>query len=211
MLVILGLAERLEKLAPLARRKLFLTHPRRLSSAVLATATRKPAQSNIIPSSSPCYPRLSLGPNTAILGLPPFTPDSTSHSDLLRGESRHHCGAGSITSRASSSFVPRLGDRMSPPASGINTRPAPPMRAYTPPPPDPDSSSTFLTDQIAKQQRSNFHSSSLQYVTMVSQSVNKTALHPKGVEYVHLPDSENAIQHTILTYHVKAPGRAHRD
>ncbi|KAM0723830.1 hypothetical protein Q7P37_000820 [Cladosporium fusiforme] len=72
---------------------------------------------------------------------------------------------------------------MSPPASGINTRAAPPVRPYTPPPPDPDSSSSFLTDQIAKQQRSNFHSTSLQYVsTMVSQSVNKTALHPKGVE-----------------------------
>jgi hypothetical protein len=49
----------------------------------------------------------------------------------------------------------------------------------------PDSSSVFLTDQIAKQQRSNFHSTSLRTVaTMVSQSVNKTALHPKGVEYV---------------------------
>lgn len=74
---------------------------------------------------------------------------------------------------------------MSLPLRGINTRPAPPVRAYTPPPPDPDSSSVFLTDQIAKQQRSNFHSTSLRTVaTMVSQSVNKTALHPKGVEYV---------------------------
>jgi hypothetical protein len=87
--------------------------------------------------------------------------------------------------RASTSTVPRLGDQMSLPSSGINTRPAPPMRAYTPPLPDPDSSSIFLTDQIAKQQRSNFHSTSLRTVaTMVSQSVNKTALHPKGVEYV---------------------------
>jgi hypothetical protein len=74
---------------------------------------------------------------------------------------------------------------MSLPSRGINTRPVPPMRAYTPPPPDPDPSSVFLTDQIAKQQRSNFHSTSLRTVaTMVSQSVNKTALHPKGVEYV---------------------------
>jgi hypothetical protein len=85
--------------------------------------------------------------------------------------------------RASTSTVPSPGDKMSLPSSGINTRPAPPMRAYTPPLPDPDSSSTFLTDQIAKQQRSNFHSTSLRTVaTMVSQSVNKTALHPKGVE-----------------------------
>jgi hypothetical protein len=74
---------------------------------------------------------------------------------------------------------------MSLPSDSINTRPAPPLRAYTPPVPDPDSSSVFLTDQIAKQQRSNFHSTSLRTVaTMVSQSVNKTALHPKGVEYV---------------------------
>jgi hypothetical protein len=87
--------------------------------------------------------------------------------------------------RASTSTVPRLRDEMSLPLRGINTRPAPPMRAYTPPLPDPDSSSVFLTDQIAKQQRSNFHSTSLRTVaTMVSQSVNKTALHPKGVEYV---------------------------
>ncbi|KAL1589616.1 Phosphoenolpyruvate carboxykinase (ATP) [Cladosporium halotolerans] len=72
---------------------------------------------------------------------------------------------------------------MSLPASGINTRPAPPARAYTPPPPNTNSPSTFFTDQIAKQQRGNFHSTSLRTVsTMVSQSVNKTALHPKGVE-----------------------------
>ena len=87
--------------------------------------------------------------------------------------------------RPSTSTLPSLGDKMSAQSSSINTRPAPPMRAYTPPLPDPDSSSTFLTDQIAKQQRSNFHSTSLRNVTtMVSQSVNKTALHPKGVEYV---------------------------
>lgn len=91
--------------------------------------------------------------------------------------------------RASTSTVPRLEDKMSLPSRGINTRPAPPVRAYTPPLPDPDSSSTFLSDQIAKQQRSNFHSTSLRTVaTMVSQSVNKTALHPKGVEYVPVHD-----------------------
>lgn len=96
--------------------------------------------------------------------------------------------------RASKSTVPRRRDKMSLPSRGINTRPAPPVRAYTPPPPDPDSSSVFLTDQIAKQQRSNFHSTSLRTVTtMVSQSVNKTALHPKGVEYVSALTNPKAI------------------
>jgi hypothetical protein len=121
--------------------------------------------------------------------------------------------------RASTSTVPRLGDQMSLPSSGINTRPAPPMRAYTPPLPDPDSSSIFLTDQIAKQQRSNFHSTSLRTVaTMVSQSVNKTALHPKGVEYV-LPlvslaaiGIANSLAFTeVLTMIFQAPSRAYRD
>jgi hypothetical protein len=121
--------------------------------------------------------------------------------------------------RASTSTVPRLGDKMSLPSSGINTRPAPPMRAYTPPLPDPDSSSIFLTDQIAKQQRSNFHSTSLRTVaTMVSQSVNKTALHPKGVEYVWSLTPFIAIGVTngsawteVLTCMFQAPSRAHRD
>jgi len=139
-------------------------------------------------------------PTPTRLAQPPFSPDFTSRPPITvplpkpechsgPPESRH-CGAISITSTLHES-VPRLGDKMSLPKSGINTRPAAPMRAYTPPPPDPDSSSVFLTDQIAKQQRSNFHSTSLHNVaTMVSQSVNKTALHPKGVEYVlpHVAD-----------------------
>lgn len=103
--------------------------------------------------------------------------------------------------RPSTSTVPSLGDRMSAQSSSINTRPAPPMRAYTPPLPDPDSSSTFLTDQIAKQQRSNFHSTSLRNVTtMVSQSVNKTALHPKGVEYVLTLTFPGLLSRTASSY-----------
>lgn len=122
----------------------------------------------------------------------PFVPDchyvqSTNHGHpvyTLWPRNQDIVGQGA-SHRASTSTVPRRRDKMSLPSRGINTRPAPPVRAYTPPPPDPDSSSVFLTDQIAKQQRSNFHSTSLRTVTtMVSQSVNKTALHPKGVEYV---------------------------
>lgn len=63
----------------------------------------------------------------------------------------------------------------------INSRPSAPVRSYTPGP--PDGSNDFLKEQISKQQRSNFHSSSLnKSVTMVANSVNRTALHPSGVE-----------------------------
>lgn len=95
-----------------------------------------------------------------------------------------HCGLAS--SRAANTslwgkvsivlrFVPRRA------MSNINSRPAPPVRAYTPGP--PDTSNNFLTEQISKQQKNNFHSSSLTagVVNMVANSVNKTALHPSGV------------------------------
>ncbi|KAI2280410.1 Protein kinase C-like 1, partial [Ophidiomyces ophidiicola] len=39
--------------------------------------------------------------------------------------------------------------------------------------------SDFARQQVAKQQHSNYHSTSLR--TMVSTSVNRTALHPTGV------------------------------
>jgi phosphoenolpyruvate carboxykinase (ATP) len=42
----------------------------------------------------------------------------------------------------------------------------------------------FARQQVSKQQRSNFHSSSISPVlnfNMVSQTVNKTNLHPSGV------------------------------
>lgn len=42
--------------------------------------------------------------------------------------------------------------------------------------------SDFVRQQVAKQQHSNYHSTSLR--TMVSTSVNRTALHPTGVQYV---------------------------
>lgn len=60
------------------------------------------------------------------------------------------------------------------------------LRSFTPGP--PDQSNDFLNEQIAKQQRGNFHSTSLKTTAkMVAESVNKTALHPKGVEYVVPP------------------------
>lgn len=43
-------------------------------------------------------------------------------------------------------------------------------------------SADFARQQISKQQRNNYHSTSLRI--MVSNSVNKTALHPSGVQYV---------------------------
>ncbi|KAG9620500.1 ATP-utilizing phosphoenolpyruvate carboxykinase, partial [Aureobasidium melanogenum] len=51
-----------------------------------------------------------------------------------------------------------------------------PVRPYSPAPP---LQQDYIRQQIAKQQKGNFHSSSLK---MVSNSVNKTALHPGGVE-----------------------------
>jgi phosphoenolpyruvate carboxykinase (ATP) len=44
--------------------------------------------------------------------------------------------------------------------------------------------SDFIRQQVAKQRSSNYHSSSLK---MITQSVNRTALHPGGVQYVILP------------------------
>jgi len=49
-----------------------------------------------------------------------------------------------------------------------------PVRSYSPAPLEQD----FLRQQIAKQQKGNFHSTSLKMVS----SVNKTALHPGGVQ-----------------------------
>merc|ERR1711981_465257 len=47
----------------------------------------------------------------------------------------------------------------------------------------PDGSNNFLSEQISKQQKNNFHSTSLTSgpIKMVANSVNKTALHPSGV------------------------------
>ena len=50
----------------------------------------------------------------------------------------------------------------------------------------PVAADDFTKQQIAKQQRSNFHSTSLtrSLSSMVPTTVNKTALHPSGVQYV---------------------------
>lgn len=62
-------------------------------------------------------------------------------------------------------------------------QPDPVIRTASPAPLAQD----FARQQVSKQQRSNYHSSSLASAiprTMVSQSVNKTGLHPAGVQYV---------------------------
>ena len=65
--------------------------------------------------------------------------------------------------------------------STLKNRPAPPSRSYTPGP--PGGATDFLKQQISKQESSNFNSTSLESsVPMVAQSVNKTALHPGGVQ-----------------------------
>lgn len=50
------------------------------------------------------------------------------------------------------------------------------VRPYSPAPP---LEQDYIRQQIAKQQKGNFHSTSLK---MVADSVNKTALHPGGVQ-----------------------------
>jgi hypothetical protein len=73
----------------------------------------------------------------------------------------------------------------------MSNRPSPLIRTLTPA--LPNSPTDFLKQQLSKQQNNNFHSSSLKTalstIEMVSQNVNKTALHPGGVQYVfqHLP------------------------
>lgn len=65
-------------------------------------------------------------------------------------------------------------------SSGIKAASDPVVRTASPAPLAQD----FARQQVSKQQRSNFHSSSISPLisyTMVSQSVNKTNLHPSGV------------------------------
>lgn len=56
------------------------------------------------------------------------------------------------------------------------------------PPARPDSpgplAADFFQQQLAKQRNNNYHSTSLR--NMVATSVNRTALHPGGVQYVYL-------------------------
>src|SRR4051794_16521640 len=63
--------------------------------------------------------------------------------------------------------------------STLNPQNIPPIRPTSPSPLSQD----ITRQSIARQQHNNYHSSSLK-TTMVSQSVNKTALYPTGVEYV---------------------------
>lgn len=71
-------------------------------------------------------------------------------------------------------------------SNGIKATEDPVIRTASPAPLAQD----FARQQVSKQQRSNFHSSSISPLisnTMVSQSVNKTNLHPSGVACVTLP------------------------
>ncbi|OCK73303.1 phosphoenolpyruvate carboxykinase [Lepidopterella palustris CBS 459.81] len=66
-------------------------------------------------------------------------------------------------------------------AGAIKGTQTPPIRTQSPAPLAQD----FVRQQVAKQQRTNFHSTSLKTVVpsiMVANSVNKTALHPGGVQ-----------------------------
>jgi hypothetical protein len=74
----------------------------------------------------------------------------------------------------------------------------------------------FARQTVQKQQRSNFHSTSISSGishTMVSQSVNKTALHPTGVQYVALFLTIQLFRKKdhLLTIDNQAGQGAHRD
>lgn len=71
-------------------------------------------------------------------------------------------------------FIPRT--VMTMPPAGKNY--IPPNRPASPGP----LASDFLQQQVAKQRNNNYHSTSLR--NMVATSVNRTALHPGGVQYV---------------------------
>ncbi|KAK4955473.1 hypothetical protein LTR28_006037, partial [Elasticomyces elasticus] len=62
---------------------------------------------------------------------------------------------------------------------GLEARPAPPVRAFSAAPP---LEQDFVRQQIAKQQKNNFHSTALKRTLTMPQNVNKTALHPGGVQ-----------------------------
>jgi len=166
---------------------------------------------SVAPSSASCFSRISSRPTlkkvasrasfcsaqcsaktTAILQADLFrSPTSPARKQASVWEPHDHPIASRLTIRGKHSlrapkhvlvgqrpntqrFVPKA-------MADLNTRPAPPIRAFTPG--LPDTSNDFLNEQVSKQQKSNFHSTSLnKAVNMVANSVNKTALHPGGVE-----------------------------
>lgn len=67
--------------------------------------------------------------------------------------------------------------------SDLNQRPSPLFRQASAAP--PGAATDFLKEQIFKQEKSNFHSSSLNSAVVtvgMSKPVNKTSLHPSGVQ-----------------------------
>jgi hypothetical protein len=62
----------------------------------------------------------------------------------------------------------------------------PVIRPASPAPLAQDLAQDFARQQVSKQQRSNFHSTSISplFATMAPPAVNKTNLHPSGLKYV---------------------------
>lgn len=81
--------------------------------------------------------------------------------------------------------------------SNLNTlRPTAPARTHSSLP--HGSSHDFIQQSIEKQQKSNFHSSSLKKAPVVNnpimpEVVNQTALHPGGIQYVVVPRSAQSL------------------
>lgn len=121
-------------------------------------------------SSKPQQPPGTFSLGNTRLRLSPASTALTNHRALHRR-----------TKRDSPSSLNRLPKQLLTMTS-IKGNPDPaPLRSSSPPPLSKD----FARQVVSKQQRSNFHSSSISIGVankMVTQSVNKTALHPTGVQ-----------------------------
>jgi phosphoenolpyruvate carboxykinase (ATP) len=116
--------------------------------------------------------------------LVPKTPSAAATSRVILVDQSQRYGLARSTSTLSVSHdVVRMSGR------GIKETFDPVIRTASPAPLAQD----FARQQVSKQQRSNFHSSSISplLANMAPPAVNKTNLHPSGLKYVPSPPQVN--------------------